>query len=430
MASTPATAAADFSGPAITTIMIATVYPLTPGQFDAVFGTYGRAFMNAHVLAVTLVLDEPVNRRRLAHALAELRRRHPALRARLDASGEAEDCRQIVDPADRNMAETAIHTISEEVDSGHVADLLSGGLVELARDFDVVEGRTWGVVVARTASVSYLVLAFTHFVSDLLSVMMVGREFAHLYNGHAVAGSDGDGYDTYLSEIATARQSTARNPDVNWWLHRPWTEMAAVPGLSSEPVAEQDWTERVESIPHTARLTHLDVIAAVGRSLRDICGLARTRVDVASHGRLTRTRWSAIGCIARVVPYFINWHGDPSPAGVAGQLDEAKAREPAWDAAFPAVRRLPAVSVDKQLGAHAFVNFHGSIDATRYVTPPFALSPVRPTISRPPRFPFTPFRLTVRRTGPHWTLFWRHNTFTDDAVPSAVVARTTALLRS
>jgi hypothetical protein len=204
--------------------------------------------------------------------------------------------------------------------------------------------------------------------------------------------------------------------------------MSAVPGLSGDAVAEQDWTERVESIPRTARLTDLDVVAAVGRSLRDVCGLTQTRVDVASHGRLTRTRWSAIGCIARVVPYFVDWKGDPSPAGVTRQLGEVKVREPAWDAAFRAVRQLPTVSVAKQLGAHAFVNFHGALDATRYVVPPFSLSPVRPSLARPPRFPFTPFRLTVRRTGHHWTLSWRHNAFTDDGLPSEMVARTTALL--
>ena len=87
-------------------------------------------------------------------------------------------------------------------------------------------------------------------------------------------------------EIATARRSGSPNPDVGWWLRRPWTEMSAVPGLSDNPAAEQDWSERVESISRTTQLTDLDVIAAVGRSLRDVCGLARTRVDVASHGRL------------------------------------------------------------------------------------------------------------------------------------------------
>ncbi|HEV7651533.1 MAG TPA: condensation domain-containing protein [Actinophytocola sp.] len=404
------------------------MYPLTPGQFDAVFGTYGPVFINAHVLAVTLVVDEPVNRRRLAQAVFELRRRHPALRARLNEFGEAEDCRQIVDAADRDGAEVAIHEIAGEAAAGRAAELLTGGLADLARDFDIVEGRTWGVVCARIASVSYLVFAFTHFVSDLLSVMMVGREFAHLYNGYAVAGSGDDGYDTYLGEIATARRSPSRDPKVAWWLRRPWTDMSAVPGLSGDLIAEQDWTERIESIPRTARLTDLDVIAAVGRSLRDICGLTRTRIDVASHGRLSRARWSAIGCIARVVPYFVDWNTNPSPAGVTRQLGEVKAREPAWDAAFAAVRRLPTVSVDKQLGAHAFVNFHGSLDATDYVVPPFSLSPVRPSLSRPPRFPFTPFRLTVRRAGHRWVLSWRHNAFTDDELPSEVVARTTALL--
>jgi hypothetical protein len=392
-----------------------------------VFGPYGPVFINAHVLAVTLVVDEPVHRRRLAQAVVELRRRHPALRARLNEFGEAENCRQIVDAADRDTGEVAIHEIAESAD-GRAAELLTGGLADLARDFDVVEGRTWGVVSARIAATSYLVLAFTHFVSDLLSVMMMGREFAQLYNGHAVAGSGDDGYDTYLGEIATARRSSSPDPNVTWWLHQPWTDLTAVPGLSGDSVAEQDWTERNESIPHTARLTELDVIAAVSRSLRDSCGLTRTRVDVASHGRLTRPRWTAIGCIARVVPYFVDWKGNPSPADVTRQLGEVKAREQSWDAAFPAVRRLPTVSVDKQLGAHAFVNFHGSLDATRYVVPPFSLSPVRPSVSRPPRFPFTPFRLTVRRTGRHWTLSWRHNAFTDDELPSAVIARTTALL--
>lgn len=402
------------------------MYPLTPGQFDAVFGTYGRAFMNAHVLAVTLVIDEPVNGHRLTDALTELRRRHPALRVRLDASEEAANCRQIVAPADRDVAEPMIHVVAEEADPDRLADLLSAGLAQLARDFDVVEGRTWGVVRARSASVSYLVLAFAHFASDLLSVMMLGREFAHLYNGDADSGSGDDGYGTYLSEIAAALKSTGRNPDVEWWLCQPWGDMPAVPELSDNPVAEQDWTERTESICRTTRLTELEVIAAVGRSLRDVCGLPWTRIDVAGHGRLTRARWSTVGCIARVVPYFIDWQRDP--AGVTQQLDEIKAHERVWDAAFPAVRRLPEVPVEQQLGAHAFVNFHGSIDATRYATPPFSLSPVQPTISRPPRFPFTPFRLTVRRTGPRWTLSWRHNAFIDDELPAAVVAQTTALL--
>jgi hypothetical protein len=384
--------------------------------------------MNAHVLTVTLVVDEPVNRRRMAHAVSELHRRHPALRARLNEFGEAEDCRQIIDAADSDVAEVVIHEIAEGADAGGAAELLTAGLADLARDFDVVEGRSWGVVCVRIASVSYVVLAFTHFVSDLLSVMMVGREFAHLYNGHADAGSGDDGYGAYLGEIAAARRSSSPDPDVTWWLHRPWADMPVVPGLSGDLVAEQDWTERVESIARTGQLTDLDVIAAVGRSLRDICGLPRTRVDVASHGRLTRTRWSAIGCIARVVPYFVDWKGNPSPADVARQLGEAKVREPAWDAAFPAVRRLPTVSVDEQLGAHAFVNFHGSLDATRYVVPPFSLSPVRPSFSRPPRFPFTPFRLTVRRAGHRWMLSWRHNAFTDDVLPSEVIARTATLL--
>jgi hypothetical protein len=390
-----------------------------------VFGPYGPVFTNAHVLAVTLVVDEPVNRRRLAHAVRELRRRHPALRARLNGFGAAEDCRQLI-AADGDLADVAIHELAG--DPGRVAEVLTGGLAELARDFDVVEGRSWGVLRARIASVDYVVLAFTHFVSDLLSVMMVGRELAHLYNGHTVAGSGDDGYGTYLGEIATARRSPSPDPKVAWWLQRPWTEMSAVPGLSDNPVAEHDWTERVESIPRSTQLTDLDVIAAVGRSLRDVGGLTRTRVDVASHGRLNRSRWSTIGCIARVVPYFADWTGDPAPAEVTRQLGETKEREAAWDAAFPAVRRLPAVSVDEQLGAHAFVNFHGSLDATRYVVPPFSLSPVRPSVSRPPRFPFTPFRLTVRRAGHRWTLSWRHNAFTDDELPAEVMARTTALL--
>ncbi len=403
------------------------MYPLTPGQFDAVFGTYGPAFVNAHVLAVTVVVDEPVDHRRLARAVTELRRRHPALRAHLDKFGEAEDCRQVVDAADRDV-EVARHEIAAGPDSGRTAELLAGGLADLARDFDVVEGRTWGVVCAHTASAGYLVFAFTHFVSDLLSVMMVVREFAHLYNGDGVPGSGDDGYDSYLGEIATARRSPSPAPEAAWWLHRPWTDLSRMPELDGGSVAEQDWTERTESIPRTARLTELDVIAAVGRSLRDVAGLSRTRVDVASHGRLTRTRWAAIGCIARVVPYFLDWTGNPSPAGVTRQLAEAKAREPAWDAAFPAVRRLPTVPVERQLGAHAFVNFHGSLDTTRYVVRPFSLAPVQPTSPRPPRFPFTPFRLKVSRTGDRWRLSWRHNTFADDEFPAEVVARTRTLL--
>lgn len=404
------------------------MYPLTPGQFDAVFGPYGPAFINAHVLPVTVVAEERVDRHRLAHAVMELRRRHPALRTRLNEFGDAENCRQIVDAVDRDVAEALVHEIAEEPDASRAAELLTGGLADLARGFDVVEGRTWGVVHARIAAVSYLVFAFTHFVSDLLSVMMVVREFAQLYNGDAAAGADG--YDTYLEEIATARRSSSRDPDVAWWLHRPWTELPAIPGLGSEVVAEQDWTERTESIPRTARLTDLDVIAAVGRSLRDVCGLTQTRVDVATHGRLTRSRWSAIGCIARVVPYFVDWKANSSLAGLTQLLCETKAREPAWDAAHSAVRRLPAVPVDKQLGAHAFVNFHGSFDATRYLAPPFSLSPVQPSFRRPPRFPFTPLRLAVRPAGDRWTLSWRHNVFTDDALPAEVVARTTALLEN
>lgn len=399
--------------------------PLTPGQFDAILGPYGLAFINAHVLAVTVAADKPVDRRGVVHAVGELRRRHPVLRARLDEFGDAEDCRQIIGAVDGGVVE--ILEIAEESDAGRVAEVLTGGLAELARDFDVVEGRTWGVVCARIASVSYLVFAFTHFVSDLLSVVMVVREFTQLYNGDAVAGVDG--YDAYLGEIAAARRASDPDPEVAWWLDRPWTDLPAMPGLSDDLVAEQDWTERVESVPRTTPLTDLDVIAAVGRSLRDVCGLTRTRVDVAGHGRLSRTRWSAIGCIARIVPYFLDWTGNPAPADVTRLLGDVKAREPAWDAAFPAVRRLPAVSVDTQLRAHAFVNFHGSFDATRYVMPPFSFSPVQPSLPRPPRFPFTPFRLTVRPTGDRWTLSWRHNPFADHELPSAVIARTTALLK-
>jgi hypothetical protein len=401
---------------------------LTPGQFDAVFGTYGPAFVNAHVLAVTVVVGERVDRRRVVRAVVELRRRHPALRARLSEFGDAEDCRQVVDAADGDGA--AIREIAEESDADRVAELLTGGLAELARGFDVVEGRTWGVVCARIASVSYLVFAFTHFVSDLLSVMMVVREFAQLYNGDAgaVAGFGDDGYARYLDELAAARRSSSRGPEVAWWLNRPWTDLSVMPGVGRGLVAERDWAERIESIPRGSRLTDLDVIAAVGRSLRDVGGLSRTRIDVATHGRLTRSRWSAIGCIARVVPYFVDWEGNPSAVGVTRLLCEVKAREPVWDAAHSAVRRLPTVPVDKQLGAHAFVNFHGSLDAARFVVPPFSLSPVRPSFRWPPRFPFTPFRLTVRPAGDRWMLSWRHNAFTDDEFPAEVVARTTALL--
>jgi hypothetical protein len=409
-------------------MLIARVYPLTPGQFDAVFGPYGPAFINAHVLAVTVVVDEPVDRRRLARAIAELRRRHPVLRSRLNEFGDAEDCRQIVDAADHDAVEVAVHELADESDASRAAELLTGGLADLARGFDIVEGRTWGVVRARIASVSYLVFAFTHFVSDLLSVMMVVREFAHLYNGAAIAFSNDDGYDTYLGEIARVRRSPCRDPAVAWWLRQPWTELSAMPGLGGDPVAEQDWTERTESISRTPRLTDLTVIAAVSRSLRDVCGLTRTRIDVATHGRLTRSRWAAIGCIARVVPYFLDWKGNPSPDGVTRLLGEIKAREPAWDAAHPAVRRLPTVPVDQQLGAHAFVNFHGSFDATRYAVPPFSLAPVHLSVRRPPRFPFTPFRLTVRPARDSWQLSWRHNSFTDDELPAEVIARTTALL--
>lgn len=402
------------------------MYPLTPGQFDAILGPYGLAFINAHVLSVTVSVEKPVDRHRVLRAVGELRRRHPALRARLEKFGDAADCRQVIGAAGRGVVE--VLETAEEPDADRVAEVLTGGLAKLACDFDVVEGRTWGVVCARVASVSYLVFAFTHFVSDLLSVMMVVREFTQLYNGDAVAGVDG--YAAYLGEIAAARRVSDSDPEVAWWLDQPWTDLPAMPGLGDDLVAEEDWAERVESIPRGTRLTDLDVIAAVGRSLREVGGLTRTRVDMAGHGRLSRSRWSAIGCIARIVPYFVDWTGDPAPAAVTRLLGEVKARGPAWDAAFPAMRGLAAVPVDKQLRAHAYVNFHGSIDATRYVLPPFSFSPVQPTFPRPPRFPFTPLRLTVRPTGDRWTLSWRHNTFADDGLPSAVIARTTALLRS
>ncbi|MBX9399527.1 hypothetical protein K4749_39865 [Streptomyces sp. TRM72054] len=403
---------------------------LTLGQFDAVFGTYGPDFINANVISVALATGEPVSDRRLRSAIAQLSQRHPALRTRLSTLASVTDCRQIVDVAgDNDHGLVQVHGQSGE---DELQDLMNECLAGLVRELDVVGGRTWGVFHLRTRSVNYLVFAFSHVIADLMSVALLVREFIRSYNEEGAGGPANDTYEEYLAEIAATWCSSV-SPHVAWWLQQPWTDLPAMPGLNprtgSTEAPQTGKTDMLSCAGLKAQLTDTDVIGAVGQSLREVAGLPHIRIDVARHGRRTRSRRSAIGWIAHAVPYFIEWGKGRSRADIDRLLVELKDREPSWDAAFPAVRQLATVPVENQLGAHAFVNFFGSFDPARYNMNQFSLSSVQPFFSPPHRSPFTPLRLIVRRAPDGWLLSWRfHEGFEDKEIPAAVAARTAEIL--
>ncbi|MFF2502367.1 condensation domain-containing protein [Streptomyces sp. NPDC058067] len=400
------------------------------GQFDAVFGPYGADFINANVISVALATEEPISHLRLRSAITQLRQRHPSLRMRLTTLASVTDCRQIIDDSDdQDYGFVQVHGQSHEDEA---PARMNEYLAELVRGLDVVEGRTWGVVHLRTRSVNYLVFTFSHVIADLLSVTLLVREFIRIYNEGGAHGSTNDTYEEYLTEIAAAWRSSV-SPHVAWWLQQPWTDLPAMPGLHtrsrSTEASQRHHTDVLPRAGRTARLTDTDVIGAVGQSLRDVAGLPHTRIDVSTHGRLTRSRRSAIGWISRAVPYFIDWGKGRSRADVDQLLIALKDRERTWDAAFPAIRQLAEVPIENQFGAHAFVNFFGSFDPTRYALKQFSVSPIQPFFSPPRRSSFTPLHLTVRRTPDSWLLSWRfHEDFDDKDIPAAVAARTAEIL--
>ncbi|WP_433119630.1 amino acid adenylation domain-containing protein [Micromonospora sp. CA-246542] len=224
----PADPAADTPDPAATSAgPTGAELPLTGLQHDFWIAEQVCADLPAQTLGIRYRLPAPVRADLLAMAIADLVRRHPALRARV----------RMVDDEPRLRVEESGDLPLTEVDLGDVDPAQREARAAEIRDravrepFDLAAGPLARAVLIRDGSADEVLLVIHHLVFDGWSASLFGDELAERYAHHVIRAADpaADHRDdtdtdvdaTGLTELARLRAADAADPALaDYWRAR------------------------------------------------------------------------------------------------------------------------------------------------------------------------------------------------------------------
>jgi hypothetical protein len=408
------------------------LYPLTPGQVDAIAGVDKLADLNSNVLPVALTSARRIDTVRLTAALQAMQRAHPSLRLRLVAWDNLVHSKQRIE-VDNTLA-LVLHREAADVD---LPESVSRCFTEIAARIDLAAGPVCGVVLLHTPSQDYLVFGFNHFTVDVSSLVLCLRTFEQAYRSGERPEARSDTYLQYLQSIKTCPSWSDLPEGARWWVRRPWNQVSPMAGINRTRIGAFDLGQHsfVKVAPwrggHDPRAVERAIITALARSAAEQAERAAPiRLDVCRNGRYGRTSRLAVGWLSQVVPHIIDVGQESEAPDYWAQFDEVERHEADWSLALEYMRTRAVRPAPLCQGAQIYVNFHGSFEPTNCPLGQFSYSHLQPS-SLPPirRRSFTPIRVMIRRFGDELRFIWRFSDmFHDLKIPHTVADRAMSLL--
>ncbi|MFI5495888.1 amino acid adenylation domain-containing protein [Actinoplanes sp. NPDC051859] len=301
------------------------VFPLSPVQ--QAFATTGQLYPDVPAYAyVRQTLTGAIDPDRLAAAFAELERRHPMMRIRVQDGGQ-----RCAAPSTGRPDWFTVTSLADAAPSDAVAELDA----ELRnRPFDLRrEAPIRVLLVMSTTGHSHLIVVVHHAAADGYSLAILGDELWRLYAGHDLPASP----TTSFAQHEEARREPGAE-QLAYWQQR----LASYPGLAlpfdGDPTAEPEPPYAVHQVrvdpTVTARLTEQAqaggvslfqlLLAGYARCLSRWSGQSRVPVLVARAGRTARLPDvdRMVGPFADTLPVLAEIGDDESTLRLAQRLRE------------------------------------------------------------------------------------------------------------
>ncbi|WP_329102004.1 condensation domain-containing protein [Micromonospora sp. NBC_01699] len=384
---------------------------LTQQQLNTMLGAATAGDVNTYVLPVVVTAMARLEHQRLRRVLELLAFRHPSLCLRIRSSGGA-FYQYIAD--DRWLDGEGIQTVDAPAISDQAVQEIFRKLVGT---IDVENGPLWNVALLRTPDEDHLVFAFHHFAADMLSLPILMRDAALLYEHGDDAAPASDSYLDYVRSIPVHLSASDLSGDATWWVDRPWdavtrTKEVRPDLLGTHGLQEQIHWETLPWRPVDLRDTERDLVYALALGISKIAGTKVVRLDIGRHGRAVRgtqpSHRRAVGWLAQAVPHFFRVSDGFSPEECARQLDETSAREAYWEEAQQFMCGAGRTTTGYVPFAHAVVNVQGLTFRAGQRSGVLRLSRYQPAVSFPAhRAAHVPVRLTVHADQDALHLRWR-----------------------
>jgi hypothetical protein len=376
----------------------------SPGQFDAVHGTYGQEFVEKNVLCVAFSTEKSLVGIDLMAVMAVVEASHAALRTTV-----RDGATFLRTHHERGISPTGPEHgifLDRSIDGGIEVDQMNTVVSEVGDLIDLSAGITWGVVSLTSPEGRWLLLVVNHMVCDLVSLRRYARTFADACSGSISRTQAPDRYFDYLAGVSRLWSSRAAG-DASRWIDQPWENLPSLHQVGSVGSERRgQCVTRTDDVVISAAMVSRDapshLARTLARSLNDIVGLSVTRVDRAIHGRSSSEARASAGWISHAVPDFTTWSGGKATMPI---LDPA-----GWIRAFPHVRARIDLTRDHHLRAHAFVNDIGRLTWRAPQQAGVSLVPVQPNYSAIKPESLTPIHVRNRRIGSVWHLSWSFRT--------------------
>ncbi|MEY9846399.1 amino acid adenylation domain-containing protein [Streptacidiphilus sp. BW17] len=356
--------------------------PLSPAQQR--FLEWDYADRDHYNVSLLFESDRPLDRARLAAALAHVSGRHPALRLRLP--GQALRKHSTAAAPEVPLSWHELGDLGEE----EQRETQAGIAESLQRSLSLSDGPVWAA-----ARFGYggrhpeqVLVVLHHMVADGVSLKVIAREVAAYY----AAPSDGflettaapPPWQAHTASLQAVVNGPLSDMFRRFWTDRPWAHTGGLPAArpdGSMHVAHVssfettvEFGEAVDTV-----VTEELLIAALGTAVAAACGTPAAAVAVCRHGRedLAGAEGFAgtVGWLNSIAPYVVDVAGTASTESthdrLLGQIRRTRQLESTWGALLylhtdPAVRRQTAA-----LGSpEVYLNYLGSRMRDLSTTPP------------------------------------------------------------
>jgi amino acid adenylation domain-containing protein len=411
--------------------------PLLPGQMSLAFIERLETANGAYNIPVAVALRGALDVPALEHALEALVARHPALRTRIDASGELPA--QCVEP----HAPIALERLST------TASALPAALRDEAdRPFDLARAPLLRAVLFELGADEHvLLLAVHHIVADGWSMRVIATDLAELYHARTTRREPAlPEMPLSQADWAAWRHGTDADGDaarhLPWWRERlgglepmrlPFDHPAeADAGLAGDHVVvtlPDEVATAVRSLARRASATpYMTLLAAFQVLLARWCGQTDVAVGTPLAGRDRVELEPAVGCFVRMLVLRTDLSGGPTFAQALGRVRTAAIESFArQDAPFD--RLVAELRPQRERGTNPLFQATFTFDDDRPAVPMLAGLGCEPLTVRTPTAKFHLSLAIVERDGAlHCTFEYRSALFSRATI-EALAGRFATLLR-